>query len=384
MLRLFFVQEGGKMRYDLINFCEIDESAIKSYCAIHNEPESKNLGNIENIDEKEIKHFNFMVGGTPCQDFSIGGARKGAVWKCKICKTEYNPLTVSAEGRKYCPKCGNDSIEKTRSSLLVEWLRILRYVKPDVAIYENVKNLLSTSFGKLFGLFIEELMSYGYNIYFGILNSKGFGIPQNRERLYMVIIRKEADNGNFRFPEQEFNFGSLSSFLLTPDKNNFYETRLSGVFIDKRIKPSVRKIYERDIEKIVFCTKEMYQCEVKSGFQDCKVGLTLAPTLRAGNPHTAVFDGERIRRLEPIENVRLMGFDDADFYKMKSAGISDAQIYKQTGNSIVVSVLLAIYKSLYNAMPYLFEDVKLGSFFSGIGAFEKAFAILKNETEGNN
>lgn len=71
----------------------------------------------------------------------------------------------------------------------------------------------------------------------------------------------------------------------------------------------------------------MYQCLVKSGFQDCKVGLTLAPTLRAGNPHTAVFDGKRIRKLEPLENVLLMGFEKEDYEKMKNAGVSNAQIY---------------------------------------------------------
>lgn len=369
------------MRYDLIHFCEIDESAIKSYCAIHNEAESKNLGNIENVDEKSIQPFNFMVGGTPCQDFSISGARKGAVWKCRNCNTEYNPLTVKAENRKYCPECRSEEIEKSRSSLLVEWLRILKYIKPDVAIYENVKNILSSSFGKMFGLFTEELMSYGYNIYFGVLNSKGFGIPQNRDRLYMVIIKQSADNGRFRFPVQEHSYGKLDNFLLPADMTQFYKSDIPGIYIDKRIKPSARKAYEKELEKIISSDKEMYQCKVKSGFQDCKVGLTLAPTLRAGNPHTAVFDGTRIRRLEALENVRLMGFDDGDYQKMRAAGVSNAQIYKQTGNSIVVAVLVAVYTELYKAMPYLFEDIKLGSFFSGIGAFEKAFVILEKKIE---
>lgn len=369
------------MRYELIHFCEIDGEAVKSYCAIHNESIGKNLGNIEEVDERNLKPFNFMVGGTPCQDFSISGARKGAVWKCKNCNTEYNPLTVHADIRKQCPNCGSEDIEKTRSSLLVEWLRILKYVSPDVAIYENVKNILSSSFNKMFVLFIEEVMSYGYNIYMGVLNSKGYGIPQNRERLYIVMIKQSVDNGKFKFPDQEENIGNLNDFLLPVDMSEFYETRVSDIYIQQSIKPSVRKVYERDIENIISCKKDMYQCLVKSGFQDCKVGLTLAPTLRAGNPHTAVFDGKRIRKLEPRENVLLMGFEKEDYEKMKNAGVSNAQIYKQTGNSIVVNVLLAIYRKLYNAMPYLFEDIRLGSFFSGIGAFEKAFKILKSEVE---
>lgn len=369
------------MRYELIHFCEIDGEAVKSYCTIHNENIGKNLGNIEEVDERNLKPFNFMVGGTPCQDFSISGARKGAVWKCKNCNTEYNPLTVNADIRKQCPDCGSEDIEKTRSSLLVEWLRILKYVRPDVAIYENVKNILSSSFNKMFGLFIEEVMSYGYNIYMGVLNSKGYGIPQNRERLYIVIIKQSVDNGRFKFPTQDENLGNLNDFLLPVDMSDFYETSIPNIYIQQSIKPSVRKVYERDIENIISCKKDMYQCLVKSGFQDCKVGLTLAPTLRAGNPHTAVFDGKRIRKLEPLENVLLMGFEKEDYEKMKNAGVSNAQIYKQTGNSIVVNVLLAIYRKLYIAMPYLFNDIRLGSFFSGIGAFEKAFTILKSEVE---
>jgi len=369
------------MRYELIHFCEIDGEAVKSYCTIHNENIGKNLGNIEEVDERNLKPFNFMVGGTPCQDFSISGARKGAVWKCKNCDTEYNPLTVHADIRKQCPDCGSEDIEKTRSSLLVEWLRILKYVRPDVAIYENVKNILSSSFNKMFGLFIEEVMSYGYNIYMGVLNSKGYGIPQNRERLYIVMIKQSVDNGKFKFPTQDENLGNLNDFLLPVDMSDFYETSIPNIYIQQSIKPSVRKVYERDIENIISCKKDMYQCLVKSGFQDCKVGLTLAPTLRAGNPHTAVFDGKRIRKLEPLENVLLMGFEKEDYEKMKNAGVSNAQIYKQTGNSIVVNVLLAIYRKLYIAMPYLFNDIRLGSFFSGIGAFEKALVILKNELE---
>ena len=288
---------------------------------------------------------------------------------------------MNADIRKQCPNCGSEDIEKTRSSLLVEWLRILKYVRPDVAIYENVKNILSSSFNKMFGLFIDEVMSYGYNIYMGVLNSKGYGIPQNRERLYIVMIKQSVDNGKFKFPTQDENLGNLNDFLLPVDMSDFYETSIPNIYIQQSIKPSVRKVYERDIENIISCKKDMYQCLVKSGFQDCKVGLTLAPTLRAGNPHTAVFDGKRIRKLEPLENVLLMGFEKEDYEKMKNAGVSNAQIYKQTGNSIVVNVLLAIYRKLYIAMPYLFNDIRLGSFFSGIGAFEKALVILKNELE---
>lgn len=82
--------------------------------------------------------------------------------------------------------------------------------------------------------------------------------------------------------------------------------------------------------------------------------------------------GYRIRKLTPKECWRLMGFTDEDFNKAEAAGVSNSQLYKQAGNSIVVDVLYYIFVNLYTAMPYLFDDLKLSSFFSGIGAFEKA------------
>lgn len=87
----------------------------------------------------------------------------------------------------------------------------------------------------------------------------------------------------------------------------------------------------------------------------------------------------RIRKLTPRECWRLMGFKDEDFDKAKAAGVSDSQLYKQAGNSIVVDVLYYIFKELYQAMPYLFDDLKVSSYFSGIGAFEKALDFLFDE-----
>lgn len=102
--------------------------------------------------------------------------------------------------RDHCPSCGSTEIEKTRSSLLVEWLRFLREKKPRFAIYENVKNITSSRFRATFDLFVKELEDYGYNVYWQVLNAKNYGIPQNRERVYCVIIRKDLDNGKFKFP----------------------------------------------------------------------------------------------------------------------------------------------------------------------------------------
>ena len=92
----------------------------------------------------------------------------------------------------------------------------------------------------------------------------------------------------------------------------------------------------------------------------------------------------RIRKLTPLECWRLMGFSDDDFDKAQQAGISDTQLYKQAGNSIVVDVLYYIFKNLYEAMPYLFDDLKVGSYFSGIGAFEKGLDRLYEDINSGN
>ena len=168
---------------------------------MHGVDPSLNIGDITQVDEREVPDFNTMFGGSPCTDFSVAGKQAGSVWTCKECGHTYNPLEAHYTKRDRCPECNADTIEKTSSSLLVEWLRFLREKQPRFAVYENVKNIVGSRFKKTFDLFIGELEECGYNVYWQVLNAKHYGIPQNRERVYCVIIRKDLDNGLFKFPE---------------------------------------------------------------------------------------------------------------------------------------------------------------------------------------
>lgn len=208
--------------YELVNFCEFDKYAIKSYCAIHGVSEDLNLGDITKVDETKLKPFTMICGGSPCQDFSVAGKQAGSKWMCADCGHEYNPLTVHYSERHKCPNCGSENLDKTRSSLLVEWLRVIRANKPIWGIYENVKNIVGKQFKPTFDLFIQELHEYGYNTYYQVLNAKDYGVPQNRERVYLIIIRKDYDNGKFVFPEGFDNGKRLKDVLEDKVDEKFY------------------------------------------------------------------------------------------------------------------------------------------------------------------
>lgn len=468
--------------WSLVNFCEFDQYATKSYCAIHSVDESLNLGDINEVDENNLQPFTMICGGSPCQDFSVAGEQKGSVWTCKDCGHEYNPLTVHWSKRDKCPCCDSENIEKTRSSLLVEYLRVIRANKPNFGMYENVKNIVGKKFKETtFKLFEEELHEYGYNTYWKVLNAKDYGVPQNRERVYLIFIKKELDNGKFVFPKGFDNGIRLRDILEEEVKEKYYiseekvkkfianlqenETEdesnspkfigninrpdfgtgyAGGVWDTNNISPTLTTMQGGGRQPHIVCgidkslnsTKfienancltaredrgisnrksegtAVIECignvnpsgngmngnvfsedglaptlttnkgegskilQIPRGFN--KGGLhDICPTLSAHSWQCNNFVKEqiRIRKLTPKECFRLMGFEDSA-YEAASKLVSNSQMYKQTGNSIVVDVLYYILVELYKAMPYLFDDLRLSSFFSGIGAFEIALDRL--------
>lgn len=122
---------------------------------------------------------------------------------------------------------------------MVEWLRFLREKKPRFAIYENVKNIVGARFRLTFDLFVKELEDYGYNVHWQVLNAKNYGIPQNRERVYCVIIRKDLDNGKFKFPEPIPLKHTLADMLETDVDEKYY---LSDEKVAAMITPPPQRI----------------------------------------------------------------------------------------------------------------------------------------------
>lgn len=107
------------MDFNTALFCEFDESAAVSYAAVHHVDPSLNIGDITKVNEKDVPDFNTMFGGSPCQDFSVAGKQKGAMWTCKQCGHTYNPLEVHYSQRDKCPKCGGATLRKP---VLHSWL----------------------------------------------------------------------------------------------------------------------------------------------------------------------------------------------------------------------------------------------------------------------
>jgi DNA (cytosine-5)-methyltransferase 1 len=164
--------------WELVNYCEIDRWASLSYSMVNQCDESLNLRDVRTVTAETVRdqHVDLITYGFPCQDISIAGKQQGFV---------------------------NDSGESTRSGLFFEALRIIKELRPRYAIAENVKALTSAKFKNEFATVLSSLEDAGYNNYWRVLNAKDYGIPQNRERVFIVSIRRDVDEGDFQFPGKE-------------------------------------------------------------------------------------------------------------------------------------------------------------------------------------
>lgn len=362
------------IEYELVGFSEIDKYAVRSYCAIHDVPESMNLGDITKIDETTLpKYIDLITYGFPCQDISIAGKKKGLV---------------------------NDDGTQTRSGLFFDALRIIEATKPKIAIAENVKNLVGKKSNAQFQVVLASLESAGYNNYWSVLNSKDFGVPQNRERVFIVSIRKDIDRGLFQFPvpialnkrlkdvletvvdEKYFIPGEkVSKFTKNNDDHSAtVGLKQMGQMYPSSGNPQAGRIYDANgicptidtcsggnrMPKIAVCIGGIGEKKSNGGQQYYQqnrvyqgdIALAHPASIPGGSYRYAVGDPDnpQYRKLTPKECFRLFGFEDHDFERAKQAlnkyfykgkDKSDSQLYKQAGNSIVVDVLEAIFSMMF-------------------------------------
>ena len=181
------------VEFELFGFSEIDKYAIKSYCAVHGVDESLNLGDITKIDIESLPlDIDLITHGSPCQDFSVAGNGKGG-----------------------------DLGSGTRSSLMWNTVAICEHCQPKFVIWENVKNVLSKKHRHNFDKYLEEMDRIGYNNFYQILNAKDYGVPQNRERIFVVSIRKDL-NKDFEFPKGFDNGIRLKDILEDEVDEKYY------------------------------------------------------------------------------------------------------------------------------------------------------------------
>lgn len=363
--------------YEIADYVEIDKYAVKSFNAIHNT-------NFEPQDictwDKNIE-VDLIMHGSPCVDFSLAGKQ-----------------------------AGGDKGSGTRSSLMYETIRIVEKLKPKYVIWENVKNLLSKKHRHNFDSYLETMESLGYTNYYQVLNAKDHSIPQNRERVFTISIL--GDNGFNFPPKQELKlklkdilednvdekyylsdeqvnkikFSKFAQEKARLQEKDYSDTLLARDWKDPKCVEVNRKYGIFDTEKQTHQAGSVYDenglaptldtmqggwrqpcIEIKNNTKqgyleatdgdgcyitniDKKRGTVqkeMIPTLKTTLDIGCVTNNLRIRKLTPKETWRLMGFDDEDFEKAEKAN-SNTQLYKQAGNSIVVNVLEAIFKELFN------------------------------------
>ena len=338
--------ENLGIEHEIVDAVEIDKYAIAAFNAIHGtsfEPQDITKWN------KDIE-CDLIMHGSPCQDFSIAGLQ-----------------------------AGGDEGSGTRSSLMYETLRIVEKLKPKYVIWENVKNLLSQKHRHNFDAYQEAMENLGYTNYYQVLNAKDYGVPQNRERVFTVSIREDTPYATlFQFSPRRPLTRLLKDILEDNVDEKYYlsEDRLGVIYeweqrqkdngrgfrfevkdgesIGRAVTTSGDRPCSTNYVAIKTANKKGYDLAIDGdgidlGYPDSKtrrgrVGHGVCKTLPTSDSQ-GVLDGYRIRKLTPKECYRLMGFDDASFERASKV-ISNTQLYKTAGNSIVVNVLQAILKEL--------------------------------------
>ena len=362
--------------YELIAWSEIDNYAIQAHNAIYPQYADRNLGDVCKIDWYKVEDFDLLTYSSPCQDFSAAGLQKGG---------------IKGSG--------------TRSSLLWECERAIKAKKPKYLLMENVSALVSKKFIQLFNKWQSTLESYGYINYYKVLNAKDYGVPQNRKRVFMVSVRKDIKD-KFYFPQSLKTEIALKDVLeRSVDKKYYLSEKLMKRFVKNDtngVSPVVGNLKDEKSSSFgtrtrVYDIDKCAACLCSTDYKGPKLILTrninpsrngmngnvfnpegVSPTITTnkgegpkiiqrshgynnGGEHdicptigcssfqenNILNSGFRIRKLTPTECFRLMDVSDKDIDKLLNSGISNSQLYKLAGNSIVVSCLYHIFRKLF-------------------------------------
>lgn len=308
------------VNYELVGFSEIDNNAIEAYSLIHNIDKKLNLGDIETIDKNSLSDFDLLLAGFPCTDISNNGKQKG-----------FN--------------------DKNTSSGLVNYaIEFISHKKPKFILFENVKNLISKKFKDDFEDMISKVESNGYKCYYKLLNTKDFGLPQNRERVYMVFIRNDQ-NINFDFDFSKKELISLSKILEKDDCiDNIQESikqKILSQFQDVDIiKNEINNTNKEPKDKVVCLNSK--NTEGKQPSQQYRVysknGLLTTLSSQLNGRYNVISSLGHVRKITPREAYLLQGFGENDFDKVKH--LSQNSLYSQAGNTISIPVLEEIFKKL--------------------------------------
>lgn len=301
---------------------EIDKYAQKSYRANYGENVSID-GDITKVDENTIPDFDICLAGFPCQAFSQAGKHQGF----------------------------NDNFKgMTRGTLFRDVVRICDCKKPKIIFCENVKGLVHHDRGRTFKVIKGAFDEIGYNVYDKLLNAKDFGVPQTRERIYMVCVRKDIDTGNFEFPVGNEQDTCIRDILEeAPISPKYY---LSDVYMETLKRHKAR--HEAKGHGFGYEIRDLdgYAGTIVCGGMGRERNLIIDHREHSMIPVTNIkgeINKQDIRKMTPREWARLQGFPD-DFKIV----LADTHMYKQFGNSVSVNVIKAIAENVKK----LLEEVK--------------------------
>lgn len=261
-------------------------------------------GDITKINESEIPSHDILCGGFPCQAFSISGKQKG--------------------------------FEDIRGTLFFEIVRIVNSHKPKVVFLENVKNIIKHNDGNTFKVIVDTLKSLGYNVFTKVLNASDFGVPQNRERIYIVAFNEKLDSSSFKFPMPTNQNICLNDILENDPKDaKIIERDDIVIYGNNKLLAPLFSINEEKINRPIQIGK------VNKGGQGERIYHTNGHSITlsaygggAGAKTGLYYINNKVRKLSPRECARAQGFPDT--FKLNKLA---SQSYKQFGNSVSINVL---------------------------------------------